>query len=236
MSREIPSLAQALISRRLDARNQASLAVSSREWKSFAQPNLSAKKKALLKIADVRRRRMIELFVDLFTDAMEKYIPRLSAVHHQAENAGGLVSDEQYLAAIPRFQKALLSRPQRRGMVQPETWFALAWRGMRLLLPRPDAADRFPNGLILEVPRQGFAVRVSATNEALSIRFAHGTDRAGARMYGAALVAAFPDIAQVVSYVEESDPMDHLGAKRYRFHVQSPAPRPRRGLGAAMFA
>lgn len=67
------------------------------------------------------------------------------------------------------------------------------------------------------------------------IDIAHlANDEGVARMYGNALVAAFPGWTGRISYREEADPMDHFRLAA-AFGLPPPPARPRRGLGSVMF-
>jgi len=59
-----------LVARQLPAKNQASLASVSKDWQRAAQPHLDTRR-ALIRVADVRRRKAIERFVRLCNVGMD---------------------------------------------------------------------------------------------------------------------------------------------------------------------
>jgi len=126
---QMQNLTRDLVARQLPAKNQASLSLASKEWQRAAKPHLDMKR-ALVRVADVRRRAAFEHFVELLNAGMSDWMSRLA------------VGD------VPA------------GFVAGTTWYVLKKHGMKLYIRRGPPQYRFETVLMLDAPRQGLRLEV----------------------------------------------------------------------------
>ena len=146
-----------LVARQLPAKNQASLSLVSREWQRAAQPHLDMKR-ALIRVADVRRQAAFEHFVELLNSGMTDWMSRLAV----GDVPAGFVA-------------------------AGTTWYVLKKHGMKLYIRRGLPRYRHEaTVLMLEAPRQGLRLEVDI--DPLQVVLLHGADSADtARMYATQL-------------------------------------------------
>jgi hypothetical protein len=128
---QMQNLTRDLVARQLPAANQASLSLASKDWQRAAKPHLDMKR-ALVRVADVRRRAAFEHFAELLDSGMTDWMNRLA------------VGD------VPA------------GFVAGTTWYVLKKHGMKLSIRRGPPRFRHEDiVLLLEVPRQGLILQVA---------------------------------------------------------------------------
>ena len=166
---QMQNLTRDLVARQLPAKNQASLSLVSREWQRAAQPHLDMKR-ALIRVADVRRRAAFERLAKLLDSGMTDWMSRLAA------------------GDVPA------------GFVAGPKWYVLQRHGMRLFIKRDidvQSREREQVVLVLEAPRQGLLLEV--TINPMFVFLYHGDDSADtAQAFAAQLRNAGVSVAVIV--------------------------------------
>ena len=131
MQMQMQNLTRDLVARQLPAKNQASLAMVSKDWQNAVKPHLDVKR-ALVRVADVRRKAAYKHLVELLDKAMGGWVDRIRA------------------GDVPE------------GFVEGPKWCYLKKYGMTLFIRRERPHYRNEEVIVvLEVPRQGLVLQIS---------------------------------------------------------------------------